>query len=81
MNAQADLNAHQIEVASFALQSPLSLGSILADGVGLGKTIKAGIVLYLYWAERKPLPIHGSTCRILSQPHTKKHTVEEKRVI
>ena len=37
----------------FALQSPLSEGTILADEVGLGKTIEAGIVLCQRWAERK----------------------------
>ena len=40
-----DLNPHQIEASLFALQSPLSQGVILADEVGLGKTIEAGIVL------------------------------------
>jgi hypothetical protein len=35
------------------LQSPLSKGVILADEVGLGKTIEAGIVLCQFWAERK----------------------------
>ncbi|HOQ60007.1 MAG TPA: SNF2-related protein [Vicinamibacterales bacterium] len=48
-----DLNPHQIEAALFALQSPLSNGVILADEVGLGKTIEAGIVLCQYWAERR----------------------------
>src|ERR1700723_1847045 len=52
-NASSDLNPHQIEAAMFALQSPLSKGVILADEVGLGKTIEAGIVLCQYWAERK----------------------------
>jgi len=52
-NANVDLNPHQIEAALFALQSPLSMGSILADEVGLGKTIEAGIVLCQYWAERR----------------------------
>ena len=37
----------------FALKSPLSKGVLLADEVGLGKTIEAGIVLCQYWAERK----------------------------
>src|SRR5438552_4415722 len=37
----------------FALKSPLSKGVILADEVGLGKTIEAGLVLCQYWAERK----------------------------
>lgn len=53
LNAQVDLNPHQIESATFALNSPLSKGTILADEVGLGKTIEAGIVLCQYWAERK----------------------------
>ncbi len=53
LNAQVDLNPHQIEAATFALNSPLSKGAILADEVGLGKTIEAGIVLCQYWVERK----------------------------
>lgn len=52
-DASVDLNPHQIEAATFALQSPLSQGVILADEVGLGKTIEAGIVLCQKWAERK----------------------------
>lgn len=52
-DAQVDLNPHQIEAALFALQSPLSKGVILADEVGLGKTIEAGIILCQLWAERK----------------------------
>ena len=52
-DAAVDLNPHQIEAALFALESPLSKGVILADEVGLGKTIEAGIVLCQVWAERK----------------------------
>jgi hypothetical protein len=52
-DAAVDLNPHQIEAALFALQSPLSKGVVLADEVGLGKTIEAGIVLCQFWAERK----------------------------
>jgi len=52
-DAAVDLNPHQIEAALFALQSPLSKGVILADEVGLGKTIEAAIVLCQFWAERK----------------------------
>ena len=52
-DAAVDLNPHQIEASLFALQSPLSQGVILADEVGLGKTIEAGIVLCQLWAERK----------------------------
>ena len=53
MGAQVDLNPHQIDAALFALKSPLSKGVLLADEVGLGKTIEAGIVLAQRWAERK----------------------------
>ncbi|MBU0952769.1 MAG: DEAD/DEAH box helicase family protein [Elusimicrobia bacterium] len=52
-DAQVDLNPHQIEAALFAFRSPLSKGAILADEVGLGKTIEAGLVLSQKWAERK----------------------------
>lgn len=52
-DASVDLNPHQIEAALFALKSPLSKGVLLADEVGLGKTIEAGIVLCQYWSERR----------------------------
>ena len=52
-DAAVDLNPHQVEAALFVLHSPLSKGVILADEVGLGKTIEAGIVLCQFWAERK----------------------------
>ncbi len=52
-DAQVDLNPHQVDAALFAFQSPLSKGAVLADEVGLGKTIEAGIVISQKWAERK----------------------------
>jgi ERCC4-related helicase len=52
-DASVDLNPHQINAALFALNNPLSKGVVLADEVGLGKTIEAGLVLSQYWAERK----------------------------
>ncbi len=52
-NAKVDLNPHQVESALFAFKSPLSKGVILADEVGLGKTIEAGLVISQYWAENK----------------------------
>src|SRR5690242_15899935 len=52
-DAQVDLNPHQIDAALFAFRSPFSKGAILADEVGLGKTIEAGILLAQKWAERK----------------------------
>jgi len=51
LDAQVDLNPHQVEAALFAFKSPLSKGAILADEVGLGKTIEAGLVLAQKWTE------------------------------
>jgi adenine-specific DNA-methyltransferase len=45
VDAQVDLNPHQVEAALFAFKSPLSKGALLADEVGLGKTIEAGLVI------------------------------------
>lgn len=53
VDAQVDLNPHQVDAALFAFRSPLSKGVILADEVGLGKTIEAGLVIAQRWAERK----------------------------
>ena len=53
VDAQVDLNPHQVEAALFAFSSPLSKGALLADEVGLGKTIEAGLVISQRWAERK----------------------------
>lgn len=52
-DAQVDLNPHQVEAALFAFRNPFSKGAILADEVGLGKTIEAGLLLSQKWAERK----------------------------
>jgi superfamily II DNA or RNA helicase len=52
-DAQVDLNPHQIEAALFAFRNPLSRGAILADEVGLGKTIEAGLLIAQSWAEGK----------------------------
>src|SRR5262245_47708471 len=51
--ARVDLNPHQVDAALFALRSPLNRGVLLADEVGLGKTIEAGIVIAQRWAERR----------------------------
>jgi ERCC4-related helicase len=53
MDAKVELNPHQVEAALFAFKSPYSKGAILADEVGLGKTIEAGILLSQQWAENK----------------------------
>ncbi|QQE11526.1 DEAD/DEAH box helicase family protein [Planctomycetota bacterium] len=52
-DSKVDLNPHQVDAALFALSNPLQKGVILADEVGLGKTIEAGLVLCQKWAERK----------------------------
>ena len=52
-SAKVDMNPHQVDAALFALASPLSNGVILADEVGLGKTIEASLVLAQKWAEHK----------------------------
>ena len=56
MDAQVDLNPHQVEAALFAFRSPLSRGAILADEVGLGKTIEKenkryciGVKQWFWW--------------------------------
>ncbi len=52
-DAQVDLNPHQIQAALFAFNSPFSKGAILADEVGLGKTIEAGLLLSQHYAIHK----------------------------
>jgi hypothetical protein len=37
--ALVDLNPHQVDVALFTLSSPLSKGALMAEEVGLGKTL------------------------------------------
>lgn len=53
LDAKVDLNPHQIAAAVFALDNPFSQGAILADEVGLGKTIEAGLIISQKWAEGK----------------------------
>jgi len=50
-SARVDMNPHQVDAALFALQPPIPRGAILADEVGLGKTIEAGLVIAQRWAE------------------------------
>ncbi|WP_371398747.1 SNF2-related protein [Algimonas porphyrae] len=52
-SARVEMNPHQVNAALFALSSPLSKGVLLADEVGLGKTIEAGLVISQRWAEMK----------------------------
>ncbi|MCL2523251.1 MAG: SNF2-related protein [Betaproteobacteria bacterium] len=53
VDSQVDLNPHQVDAALFACRNPLSHGVLLADEVGLGKTIEAGLVISQRWAERR----------------------------
>ena len=53
MDARIDLNPHQVDAALFVFKNPLNKGVLLADEVGLGKTIEAGLVIAQKWAERK----------------------------
>src|SRR5438067_3742276 len=52
-SAQVAVNPHQVDAPLFAFRSPLSKSALLADEVGLGKTIEAGLVLSQKWAERR----------------------------
>ncbi|HSN92998.1 MAG TPA: SNF2-related protein [Anaeromyxobacteraceae bacterium] len=52
-HASLDLNPHQIEAAAFALSALPTGGAVLADEVGLGKTIEAGLVLAQLASEGK----------------------------
>lgn len=52
-DAQVDLNPHQIEAALSGMQASTEQGRLLADEVGLGKTIEAALVLCQRWAERR----------------------------
>ena len=53
LDAKVEPKPHQIEAALFAFRSPFSKGALLADEVGLGKTIEAGIIISQYWSEYK----------------------------
>jgi hypothetical protein len=52
-NACVDLNPHQMEAALFAVRSPISRGVLLADEVGHGKTIEAGLIPCQFPAEKR----------------------------
>lgn len=53
LSSSVDINPHQIDAALFAFKSPFNKGVVLADEVGLGKTIEAGLVLCQYWSVGK----------------------------
>ena len=45
LSSSVDINPHQIDAALFAFKSPFNKGVVLADEVGLGKTIEAGHIM------------------------------------
>jgi superfamily II DNA or RNA helicase len=81
--AKVDLNPHQVDAALFAFKSPLSKGALLADEVGLGKTIEAGLVISQKWAERKRriLVITPSNLRKQWQQEMKEKFFVECRIL
>lgn len=48
-----DANPHQVEAIVFALEKLENGGCLLADEVGLGKTIEAGLVISQYLSQRR----------------------------
>lgn len=52
-DAQVEPKPHQIDAALFALNTPHLPGVLLADEVGLGKTIEAGVIITQFWSERR----------------------------
>lgn len=69
VDSQVDLNPHQVEAALFACQNPLSRGVILADKVGLGKTIEAGLVISQRWIERRQRILIIALANLRKQRH------------
>jgi SNF2 family DNA or RNA helicase len=74
-SAQVDLNPHQVDAALFAFSSPLAKGALLADVVGLGKTIKAGLVISQRWAEQNRRILIITPSNLRKQWHQAKREV------
>lgn len=70
-SANIDLNPHQVDAAIFAFNSPLSRGAILADEVGLGKTIEAGLIINQLW-------VHPSDFNLRSCYYDSNHGNKQK---
>jgi len=80
LSSTVDINPHQIDAALFAFRSPLSKGIVLADEVGLGKTIEAGLVLCQYWSTGRkkiiivcPAALRKQWEAASSNPHRARH--------
>ncbi|EHJ58596.1 putative helicase/DNA methylase hybrid protein [Novosphingobium pentaromativorans US6-1] len=50
-----------MDAALFAFASPQSKGALLADEVGLGKTIEAGLVISQRWADAHFFRVNQTT--------------------
>ena len=72
-NSKIRLTPHQIQAALFAFKSPLRKGVILADEVGLGKTIEAGIVISQTWYEKKGKVLIVSPAALMRQWQAEMH--------
>src|SRR3989344_2794673 len=81
--ANIDLNPHQVDAAIFAFKSPLSRGAILADEVGLGKTIEAGLVIDQLMAEgrQKILILVPASLRTQWQDELKNRFYLESKIL
>lgn len=66
-NSKIKLTPHQIKASLFAFKSPINKGVILADEVGLGKTIEAGIVIAQLWYEKKSRILIIAPASLMSQ--------------
>jgi len=80
-SARVEMNPHQVNAALFALKSPFSKGALLADEVGLGKTIEAGLVISQRLAEGKRrmlLIVPASLRKQWQQELSDKFTVESR---
>jgi SNF2 family DNA or RNA helicase len=87
-DACVDLNPYQIEAALFTLRSRISKGVLLANEVGLGKTIEAGLVLCHYWAEKRrhilvmvPASLRKQWAIELSEKFNLPHTVLDAKAL
>ena len=69
-SSKIKLTPHQIDASLFAFKSPISKGVLLADEVGLGKTIEAGIIIAQLRFEKKAKILiisHASLMRQLNE--------------
>lgn len=66
-SSKITMTPHQIDAALFAFKSPTRKGVILADEVGLGKTIEAGIIIAQTWFEKRGKVIIVAPASLMKQ--------------